>query len=384
MKSQKATHEQLKRHNRQLLLRAVYHGLADNRAALAQLTGLARPTVSSLVSEIIVEGLLSERGRGPAKEGGGKRPRLLEFVPDAKQVIGVAVEQDCVLGVLSNLAGKISAHHWTELGAAEDALVLVREVINGLMAQLDAPLLCLGVGVPGTVDGHSGTVRRSDWLGWHQLPLASLLSERYAVPAYVGNRTELCALAQFAFGRNGETRPRQLVTVLVNHGVEVGVTLEGGSYHYGSDISSLRLSGAAGAGSERLDALLSWEATQRRIMELRQGYPESLLPVGGLSYMHLRYSAARGDAAALELYGELAAKFAKVIAWVVSLLQPDHLSLAGPIVDLGDGFLDRLVQETAAELSPGRLDSVTFSLASDNLGATGAVALALQRELAIL
>ena len=37
----KATHGQLRQHNRELLLRAVYNGVADNRAALAMETGLA-------------------------------------------------------------------------------------------------------------------------------------------------------------------------------------------------------------------------------------------------------------------------------------------------------------------------------------------------------
>jgi DNA-binding IclR family transcriptional regulator len=67
----KATHEQLKRHNRQLLLRTVYWEGISNRAALAQATGLAKPTVSDLISELIEDGLLVEGGHGESTDSGG-------------------------------------------------------------------------------------------------------------------------------------------------------------------------------------------------------------------------------------------------------------------------------------------------------------------------
>ena len=105
----KATHNALKRHNRLLLLRAVSEGEADNRAALAQVTGLAKPTVSDLISELLEEGLLIEIGHGEAGESGGKRPILLRFAPDSRQVIGVSIGSQRVRAVLSNLEGRVIA-----------------------------------------------------------------------------------------------------------------------------------------------------------------------------------------------------------------------------------------------------------------------------------
>ncbi len=43
-----------------------------------------------------------------------------------------------------------------ETAQGEDAAEILTDVINGLVAQLDAPLLCIGVGVPGVVDVSSG------------------------------------------------------------------------------------------------------------------------------------------------------------------------------------------------------------------------------------
>src|SRR6185295_5754094 len=101
-----ATHGHLRRTNQQLLLRAVYTGLANSRTELAQEMGMAKPTVSDLIGELIDQGYLIEKGFGKSTEEGGKRPRLLEFVPDARQVIGISIETARVTGVLTNLDGQ--------------------------------------------------------------------------------------------------------------------------------------------------------------------------------------------------------------------------------------------------------------------------------------
>lgn len=382
MKTLKATREQIRQHNRQLLLRAVYTGLADNRAALAAETGLAKPTVSDMIGELIADGLLEESGRGESTDSGGKRPTLIRFVPNARQVIGVSLDNGRAFAVLSNLAGQIIAQHYDELENAqgEDAAEILSAVINGLVAQLDAPLLCIGVGVPGVVDVANGVITDSPPLGWANYALGKQLSAQYRVPVYTGNSAELTALAQYAFGLESDDESTSLVTVLVTNSVEVGITLDGTAYHQGGDISEL----AAGENA-RLAQRLGWEAVQKRVDALRQQYPETMLPPDELTYMHVHYAALNGDQLALALCDELSTTLAQVMAWIVGLLRPSHISLAGPIVNLGEAFLEQVIAKTEPLLWENILQPVTFSLAySGNLSAIGAAALALHRELDIL
>ena len=382
MKPLKATREQIRQHNRQLLLRAVYTGLADNRAALAAETGLAKPTVSDLIGELIADGLLVESGRGESTDSGGKRPTLIKFVPNARQVIGVSLDNGRASGVLSNLSGQVIAQHYDELEAAQgdEAAEILTDVINGLVAQLDAPLLCIGVGVPGVVDVPNGIVADSPPLGWTNYALVERLTQQYGVPVYTGNSAELTALAQYAFGLNSDDDSSKLVTVLVTNSVEVGITLDGTAYHQGGDISGL-----CDGGSERLDQRLGWPAVQQRTADLRAAQRESLLPESGLTYMHIHYAAMNGDPAAQQLCDELSTHLAQISAWIVGLLRPNHISLAGPIVNLGETFLAQVVAKTETMLWPQVIRPVKFSLAySGNLSAIGAAALALHRELDIL
>ncbi|HRF96200.1 MAG TPA: ROK family protein, partial [Aggregatilineales bacterium] len=135
------------------------------------------------------------------------------------------------------------------------------QVINGLVAQLDAPLLCISVGTPGIVMSDLGIVKAAPSLGWYNLLLADHLNTLYNVPAYVGNNTELATRALVAFKSPAPTP--NLVMVLVNGSVEIGIAFAGGVYRHSGDLGLLRVPPS----SEQLEAYLGWEFVERRIEE---------------------------------------------------------------------------------------------------------------------
>jgi predicted NBD/HSP70 family sugar kinase len=376
----KATRQDLKRHNRATLLRAIVYGLADNRAALAQITGLAKPTVSDLIGELIAEGFLIERGTGEAAENGGKRPRLLEFVPSARQVIGVSIDAGRVTGVLADLSGRIVAEHRARLDGTP-VIDILTDAINGLIAQLDAPLLCIGVGVPGVVDSERGIVEHSAALDWRRVDLADRLAAALGCPVSVGNNTELAALAQFAFRGGERDNAHNLVTILVNSSTEIGVALRGAHYHHGGDIGGLR----ALPSGRSLAHALTWAAIQQRARELSPSYPATTLLLDDLSPLSVRYAAANGDALAGCLIDELVSALALVTAWTIMLLHPQHVVLAGEIAELGADLVARLRAQLAAHIGTDIVDGVTFSWTEDaHISAIGAAAHAIHRELEVL
>lgn len=389
MSARKVTRTQMRRQNLLLILRAIYAGEANTRAALAQATGLAKPTVSELVAELIDSGLVGEGGPGESSEVGGKRPTLLHFISDARQVIGASIDANAVHAVLVNLDGAVVAEHTALLEGArgEDAFDVLIEALNGMIAQLDAPLLCIGVGVQGFIDAEAGVVIRSSTLGWRRLPLVERLRVRYQKAAILANNTELAALAQFVFGGQPRESTDTLVTVRVDETVEVGVTLHGSDYHHGGEIGGLLISTAGANGQferKRIEDVLRWETIAARAAALKAVYPHSLLPDTGLTYMHIRYALAQGDPAAGALYDEIAAPLAEVAAWSVALMDPDYVVLAGDLADLGEPLLERIENETRALLSADKLYA-RFSLAeAANLSALGAAAEAIQTELSIL
>jgi N-acetylglucosamine repressor len=386
-RTRKATHSQIRLHNRQLLLRALYNGEADNRAALAQITGLAKPTVSELIGELIDEGLLVEEGRGESTESGGKRPRLLKFLPAARHAIGVSINDERILGALAILDGSIIAQHMIDLNGMQGKSVvqLLIETINGLLAQLDAPLLCIGVGVSGVVDAESGVVTYAPHLGWQQVPLADIVSEQYdGLPVYVANSTELAGMGQFMFGLPESVGT--LATVRVGTSVGIGLVIRGSIYHGGGEIGYLPIAGYHGQ-TGSLETFLGWPNVQRAISDLQRAHPDSQLAQHGpqVTYLHVRHAIANGDPVAQALQTELSTYLAQVFAWIIGLLRPNHVSLAGPITDLGDPLLAETVARTRELILPELTAKVTFSLIEyPHLVATGAIAQALHLELGLV
>lgn len=345
-----ATMEGVRRLNLRAVLRALYRDEARSRSELALVTGLTKPTVSTLVAELIADGLVSEQGRGPASESGGKRPTLLRFETRARQVVGVSVGEGQALGVLSDLAGTVSAMHVTELNG--DASAAVLEVVAGLRAQLDAPFAGVGVGLPGPVDPSV---------------LAGGLEQSVGVPVHVAGRAELGALGQLAYGGGADGT---LVSLVVDDGVEVGVCLAGGKVHYGSDLLALA-------------PLLDWSSVRERVLTVLPGAKADERP--GALLLALRSATSRGDEAAAELQEDLASLLGDVLAWVIAALRPRQVALGGPLAELGSPFLDRLRARVAAQLPPWQVEGLDLTVVyTQQVSAMGAVALAVQRELELL
>ena len=102
---EKATHQQTRTFNQQLVLRALHDHSPLSRADLARLTGLTRTSVSDLVGSLIDDGLIEEVGRG--QSSGGKSPILLRVAPDGRHLIGLDLGEAQFSGAVVNLRGDI-------------------------------------------------------------------------------------------------------------------------------------------------------------------------------------------------------------------------------------------------------------------------------------
>ncbi len=370
----KATKRQVKRHNQQLVLRAIYEALADNRAALAQETGLTKPTISTIVSDLIDRGLVQEGGRGDSTSSGGKRPRLLNFVPHAQQLIAISVDSNEILGCLAYLDGFVVARHHIALQANDDVFQMLNFAINALIAQKDAPLLCVSIGVPGLVDEVEGIVKSSPSLGWRDKALASLLNDMYDVPILVGNNTEFATRARLV----SMEEPDSLVTLFVSDTIEIGSTLNGENYQYGGDIAVLQVPNGN-------ISQLEWHHVRQRIKLLVAQQPESMLNVDNLTYLHIKQALYFEDVVAQQLLTELAETLGHIYAWILALMRPSQISLAGRMSLIGEALIDA-IQGQLTEIFPERaINGLQLTLAQDDdLTLQGAIANALHKELGVV
>jgi N-acetylglucosamine repressor len=222
----KATQQQIKEHNRNLVLKTLLEHDTISRADIARSTRLTRTTVSDIVNDLIEEGLIEERGIGSSS--GGKSPILLGVMEDSRYLIGLDLAQNQFSGAIVNLGGEIRETVNLPVNDVDGqtALGLVYEILDRLMDSEIRPLVGIGVGTPGLVNTSSGVVVNAVNLDWKDLPLASLLEARYRIPVRVLNDSQAAAMGEYTYGA-GRDQDTNLIVVNARHGIGAGVLIDG-------------------------------------------------------------------------------------------------------------------------------------------------------------
>ena len=224
MSKRKATHQQTKLHNRDLVLQVIFNHDAISRAEIARLTKLTRATVSDMVNNLLNEGLVEEIGYGESI--GGKAPILLSLIADSRYLIGLNLAQDKFIGSVVNLRGEIkeTVEFTVDDSDGEQALQLVYQILDQLTQNHWKPLVGIGVGTPGLVNTQEGVVVNAVNLDWQDLPLAHLLESRYNLPVTVLNDSQATAIGEFVYGGN-HASDSNLVVVTIKHGIGAGILI---------------------------------------------------------------------------------------------------------------------------------------------------------------
>jgi predicted NBD/HSP70 family sugar kinase len=222
--STKVLPEHARGHNRSLVLQTLYRSGTQSRADIARETGLTRVTISDLVAELIVEGLVIETGqREDARPG--KPATMLELNRNAFQIVGIDLSDYAVFrGALLDLDGQITERIEVPLAGSvgADATAKVATIVETLIGRATLPILGVGVGSPGVVD-LGGVVLSAPNLGWANEPLQARLEAQFSVPVLVINDANAAALAEHSFG----DADSDMMLVKVSHGVGAGLLLDG-------------------------------------------------------------------------------------------------------------------------------------------------------------
>ncbi|GGZ06103.1 ROK family protein [Pseudoduganella plicata] len=227
----------LKQLNRMALVRQISTQPGLSRAALADVLGLTKSTVSLLVRELVDEGWLAESELRTTGEV-GRRATPLHLDPGRLALLGADVGVDEARVVATDLLGNVLDSLVIPYDDVPDAAACIRLVALGLVRvarRLERPgtaggprrVLGIGIGLHGAVDEASGMLRHAPHLGWRNVAVGALVEARFAgtlldgVPLYMQNEANVAALAEFEFTPQSATDP--LIYLSIGYGVGAGV-----------------------------------------------------------------------------------------------------------------------------------------------------------------
>lgn len=347
------------RANRSAVLRSArWHGPLSRRE-LSEITDLGSATIFSIVEELLNMGLLLEGGIGEST--GGRKPTLYQFNPEAFYVVGAAVG---ALGrvrlVLADLDGKVLSKVIIDLPTPATPEEIVQSIASATDQAIREAGTCrekiagVGAAMYGTVDIAHGVVIDDPYHVLHNLPLAQLITERMGLPGYVINYSNAAALGEkwCGAGRDLDT----FLCVNVGIGIGVGMILDGKLYTGASSMA-----GRLGHTIVDQNGPLCWcgkqgclgavagggAIIQRTIQGLRLGASSSILDsVGGqldkITPVTIGQAAAEGDPYAVQIIQEAGRFLGIGIAWLINILNPQAVIVAGGITAAGDVLMDAI------------------------------------------
>ncbi len=365
--------------NDQVVLRLLLEHGRLTRARIGALTGLSKPTVSSLLSRLQTRGLVTTTG--VVAGGPGPNARVYAVHSGAAHVIGVHVEQGgCVAG-LATITG--------ELMATFPVTVRDRRLagpIGEISAAVDGVLAAAGVSrdgvhrvvvaTPGVIDPATGRLRHARHIrGWEAPGLVEALTDTLDIPVIHGNDVNLAAVAEGAYGvaRNSS----DYALLWLDRGVGLGLVL-GGAQRAGAnggagEIGYLGVPGVQAPRADRGGAggfqqLVGGQGLRR----LARKYD-----VRGTDPAVVVTSALAAGESGAALVAELAAGIAVGAAAVTNLIDPGLLVLGGPVALAGGRTLLDLVTARLHRMSFVRPPVLLSGLSSDGV-LQGAIEVALQ------
>ena len=213
--------------NRQIVLNYVREREPISRAEIARETDLQRSTISAIVEDLKLEGLVEEVGEGEST--GGRRPTLLKLRAAGPIALGVSITPTCTTIATSDLAGRVIDQE-EFLTDAHKTLGQVIEVVHDFTERYKGSIEGVGVSLPGLVDPSTGTALYIPYFLWRDLPISEMISDAAGLPVVIDNDANAVALAELWFGRPEVNDARDFILVLVAEGVGTGIIFDGQVY----------------------------------------------------------------------------------------------------------------------------------------------------------
>lgn len=382
--------EALRQANRLRVMAVLQQRGHASRADIARASGLSRTTVSSLVADLLEDGLVVERsdwGKQTPSPEGGRPATLLTLDPSSGAFLGIDFAHDVVRVVLVDRCGElvadgVEAHDVDDHpdAAMASALAIADRLLGDSHMATDR-VLGVGAAIAAPLrDGRSVTFASERiFARWGELDIEGMLAAHFSCPIHVGNDANLGVLAENTFGAGrgaGNT-----LYVMLSAGVGLGLWLRGELY-----------TGATGTAGEFGHVIVDPAGQVCRCGN--RGCLETVAGLGALTEA-LRYAvgtdltaddvlglASSGDRGVSRVLADAGRAVGRALAGLCSVLDPDLVIVGGELAQAGDVMLDgiREVVDREASTAAGRSYPIVQGALGSRAEALGGAVLAMDSE----
>jgi glucokinase-like ROK family protein len=372
-----------------------------SRGQLVDALDSSRSKISTEVGRLIELGLLAEEGF--AESDGGRRSSLLSIPRSAGLIAAIDFGATSIDVALTTLGSEIVAHKGEPADIKDGPraiLARAKAMLSELLEEQTAEprdVLCIGIGVPGPVQQAAGVLRSPPIMpGWDRFPIRSAFAGEYAAPVFVDNDVNVMALGEHwgGVGRGVDN----LLVIKVGTGIGGGIITDGrlyrGTQGCAGDIGHICVDPSGPVCTcGNLGCLEAMAAAPSIVLEAERRAREGRSPVlaamleerGELTAEDVGEAAGVGDYEALSVIRGSGRLIGRVLATLVSVLNPSLIVIGGGVSQSGHTFLAEIrstIYHRSLPLATRNLPIVLSELEND-AGVVGASVLAAQSVLHI-
>jgi len=400
---QKGSFQWMKSINKSMILNKIRMCGSISRAQIAKDTKLTPPTVSSIVKELIEEGIVIESQQG--ESNGGRKPTMLVLNEKGFYVLGLDVGPVKIRTVLCNINGEVLSNHIRDLPSYitnEILLDLIKDEIQFMLEcfpDSHRQLIGIGIGMHGVVDVKNGNCLFAPNLQLRNIPIQAELEKYFQVTVKVENDARVMALGETWF-ISDHKKNGTIVTINIGQGIGAGIVVEGrlihGEHNLAGEIGhmSIDLSGmkCTCGNIGCLQTFASGAAIQdKALKELSMGKDSLLLEIvkGDLTKIEAKtvYEAAcKSDQLSIELLQNTGIYLGIGITNLIHLLNPTKIILAGGVSNAGDFILKGIRNTVAARAltSDAKSTEIIISKLGEFSAAIGSTVLVLEELFSVV
>lgn len=219
-----------KKANRGLALKLIATGACRSRIELSRRTGLTKTAISHIVNDFLQQNVLEETSL-QNRQGTGKSPMGLAVSPKMKKIVGILIQRGYCEAVLCDIQLNILRYERVDMQLqTADELIFQVCALADRMMQTEEEIIGIGCASIGPVSVKEGRIIQP--LHFNQIqdiPIASILQERYGIPVCFDHDNQSAVLAEYYFGN--ERGYQDIFLVSVGRGVGCGVVVDGHRIH---------------------------------------------------------------------------------------------------------------------------------------------------------
>jgi len=233
--------------NRATILKIIREQQPISRVKIANLTGLNKSTVSSVVSELLSDGLIDEEEK--RDKNVGRNPINLRLKSGENFVGAINIDSATTRLAIADVDGSIQTQKSisTVLGDPERCVQRCLEELFKLRDDIGiAELKGIGVSIAGIVDPTMAKVVISPNLGWEDFAIGEYMNTRCPeqIRIVVDNDSNSSALAELWFGKH-DIELSNFVFLSIGPGIGTGIVVEKklivGEFHASGEFGHMTL-----------------------------------------------------------------------------------------------------------------------------------------------